>query len=82
MNTRESEGWSEAPRLQTLEYIRQAIVNPLDGKLHFKHWSDRSAFINFENLCREKLVLIDKQDGQLIEFGSVQDLVNSGWAID
>lgn len=82
MNVKESNGWSEALRLQTLEYIRQAIISPLDGNLHFKHWSDGAAFITFENLCREKLVLIDKRDGQRMEFGSAEDLVNAGWAID
>jgi len=74
--------WSEGLRQKTLEYLAKAMVSPFDGKLHFKSSSHRFAFITHDNLCKGRLILVDKEKGCLIEFDDANKLIDAGWVVD
>lgn len=77
----EPSGWSEGLQQQTREALSEMRINP-DGKLHFKNSDSRFAFMTAEDMLSGELSLTDKNNGHISEFVDVDELLNSGWAID
>jgi hypothetical protein len=78
----ENNTWSEGLQRQTREAISEMRASPYDGKLHFKNYENRFAFINIQDLMCSKLYLTDKENGQLHDFVDVDALLDAGWVID
>ena len=73
--------WSERLQHQTREALSEMWINP-DGKLHFKNYDNRGAFMTAQDVLRGKLSLIDKEHGPISDFADVDELLGAGWAID
>ncbi len=73
--------WSETLQQQTREAIEEIFIGS-DGKLHFKHIKNGSAFIHLDDLIKDRLLLIHKSTEERILFSDVDELISNGWAID
>lgn len=62
--------------------VAKVLVNPSDGKLHFKNRDSRYALMTTEDMLQDRLSLVDKTSGDQSEFQDVDALLLAGWAID
>lgn len=53
-----------------------------DGKLHFKGIGGGYAFMTAADMLEGRLIIADKDSGQLSEFADVEGLLSAGWVID
>jgi len=56
--------------------------NPVDGCLHLKCVDGRYGIITVANLMKDHLEIVVKISNQKIYFGSSNELIEAGWAID
>jgi len=78
----ENKTWSEGLQQQTRDAISELGVFTPDGRLHFKNRGKGYAFAAVLDLYHGKLSLTDKETGEVVEFGNVDELLAAGWAID
>lgn len=81
---REASGWSDELKQRTRELIAGGGLDflPFDDKLHMKNWDDRFGYILLSHLYAKTLIVMDKEAKTEAFFGSVDDLIASGWVID
>jgi hypothetical protein len=78
----ESNTWSEELQQHTRDFISDRLVSPHDGRLHFKSADGHFGIIAFEHLSLGKLILKEKESGQVLEFACADALISAGWVID
>ena len=81
-------GWSAALQAETRAMLVQLPVTP-DGKLHFKHDTQRYAFAACNEVSLGRLILHSKASGsngndggERPWFDDVAALVQAGWVVD
>jgi hypothetical protein len=73
--------WSDT----LIEQTRDALKSPpvtLDGNLHLKNTNDSFGQISLSDLMSGTLKVTDKESGKTHRYGSVDELIAAGWAID
>ena len=78
---KEQNSWSKGLQQETRDAISEMRISP-DGKLHFKKHDSRGAFMTAQDLMRDKLSLTDKESAHVFEFADVEELLDTGWAVD
>ena len=73
--------WSTTLQSETRRAIDELSVST-DGKLHFKHKTSGFAYANLLDLLGPFWVIRSKSHSAEWRFGSVDEIINSGWAID
>ncbi|MFL9897922.1 hypothetical protein PQR71_07080 [Paraburkholderia fungorum] len=73
--------WSETLIEQTRDALRSPPMT-LDGNLHLKNVDDRFGQIGLSDLMAETLKLTDTKSGETHLYGSADELIEAGWAID
>ncbi|MFB9123562.1 hypothetical protein E2553_16055 [Paraburkholderia dipogonis] len=73
--------WSETLIEQTRGAL-QSLPVTLDGNLHLKNADDRFGHIGLRDLMTGTLTVTDKRSGETHLYGSVDDLIAAGWAVD
>ena len=81
MTTHQTSSWSANLQQQTRQAIAQQLVTP-DGHLHFKHPTLGYAHATLNDLTHDRLLLRSKTGIDERRFGSVEALLQAGWAID
>lgn len=73
--------WSEASIQLTRQAIIDCFVAP-DGVLHMKNIDGSYGRIKLENLIANRFLIEDKTDNAKHQFGTLDELIEGGWAID
>jgi hypothetical protein len=73
--------WSEDLQQQTRDAIENMEINPISHGLHMKSTRGEYGTINVADLLSDKLD-IAVIGGQTVHFGSLDELLAAGWAID
>ena len=81
MTTYPKSSWSESLQQQTRDAIAQIPATP-DGRLHFKHAALGFAYATRTDLMDDRLVLRERQAGNIYPFAQVEALLEAGWALD
>jgi hypothetical protein len=74
--------WSEGLQAQTREAIEDPLILPPIEKIHFKNIHRRCGTITFDELCQNKLRMIDSKTGEETIYANADELIQAGWALD
>lgn len=73
--------WSDNLTQETRQAINDCTVTP-EGVLHMKSINGSYGIIRLENLVSARFLIKDKRNESEYLFGSVDELIEAGWAID
>lgn len=73
--------WSDTLQSQTREALHQVPATP-DGYVHMKNIDGRFGRMSAMDLIANTYVLLLKDRDETQRFGSVDALIDAGWAID
>ncbi len=80
--------WSEELQKRTREAIQEPDVRYImaDGNVALKKWSPGKGvfgLIHFSDLINEKFVVKNRKDAEQVwEYGSLDEMIEDGWAVD
>ncbi len=80
--------WSEELQNRTREAIQEPDVRYImaDGNVPLKKWSTRKGvfgLIHFSDFMDEKFIVKNRENAELVwEYGSLDEMIEDGWAVD